>query len=587
MLAGNVDTWLSGDICTEFLVKDFQTNVASQLNVQYRVRVYNGYGGIRVDSVVENCWTQYRGNVTYDFSLSLGQAAPQVVFAKTGFTHNFNARWHKVFWQGTTPAAVQIKYDMNYVISTGLIPRYDTSVVMSEPTMASRYAGWASSAHDIMDSGIIMTYFPTTGGREDIGLYPAWAARFMLSQDNRMRDITFNCGDVSGSIPIHLRESDATRSFYGHVISINDRPTVWAGWWDYSSQNAADMLPAPLGSTTTVWTVDGAHEASFAYIPYLFSGDYYYLEEIYFWAGWDLANSNYSYRSNSAGWLVEQTRGLAWMVRNLADAANLAPDGNVEKPYFIAKLNNNLTHWATMYVNSPNYPSIHYWEDQSNIGADGGRPDDTLAANCRYYTSPWMDDYVTAALGHIRDIGYSSQALLDWFGDSLIKRFSAPGYNPYRGAPYHIPVQYTDGTGNTVHYATWADINNANVDTVGPASFPAADYSTSYNFTALAAMTFVVDLPTGRSTWAWLDSNLHAPPQNSYAVDPTWALLPPPLVGDINGDGHVDVVDLLYFVDAWASLRGDANYSADCDFNSDGAVDVVDLLMFVDTFGRY
>ena len=55
--------------------------------------------------------------------------------------------------------------------------------------------------------------------------------------------------------------------------------------------------------------------------------------------------------------------------------------------------------------------------------------------------------------------------------------------------------------------------------------------------------------------------------------------------GDVDGDGHVDVVDLLYFVDAFGSVAGDANYDSRCDFNSDDSVDVVDLLMLVENFG--
>jgi hypothetical protein len=57
------------------------------------------------------------------------------------------------------------------------------------------------------------------------------------------------------------------------------------------------------------------------------------------------------------------------------------------------------------------------------------------------------------------------------------------------------------------------------------------------------------------------------------------------LPGDVDGDGLVDVTDLLYLVDAFGSLDGDPNYDARCDFNADGAVDVVDLLTLVETFG--
>jgi hypothetical protein len=58
------------------------------------------------------------------------------------------------------------------------------------------------------------------------------------------------------------------------------------------------------------------------------------------------------------------------------------------------------------------------------------------------------------------------------------------------------------------------------------------------------------------------------------------------LVGDINGDGSVDVVDLLYLADAWGSASSDASYNSACDFNGDGSVDIVDLLMLAGNFGR-
>jgi hypothetical protein len=57
------------------------------------------------------------------------------------------------------------------------------------------------------------------------------------------------------------------------------------------------------------------------------------------------------------------------------------------------------------------------------------------------------------------------------------------------------------------------------------------------------------------------------------------------LPGDVDGDGHVDVVDLLYFVDAFGSATGDAGYDVRCDFNQDASVDVVDLLMMVENWG--
>lgn len=57
------------------------------------------------------------------------------------------------------------------------------------------------------------------------------------------------------------------------------------------------------------------------------------------------------------------------------------------------------------------------------------------------------------------------------------------------------------------------------------------------------------------------------------------------LTGDINGDGSVDVVDLLRMAATWGSAAGDDNYDSWADFNKDGSVDVVDLLGMAENWG--
>lgn len=57
------------------------------------------------------------------------------------------------------------------------------------------------------------------------------------------------------------------------------------------------------------------------------------------------------------------------------------------------------------------------------------------------------------------------------------------------------------------------------------------------------------------------------------------------VAGDVDGDGHVDVVDLLYLVDAFGCVEGELEYNPACDFNSDGWIDVVDLLTLVENWG--
>jgi hypothetical protein len=53
--------------------------------------------------------------------------------------------------------------------------------------------------------------------------------------------------------------------------------------------------------------------------------------------------------------------------------------------------------------------------------------------------------------------------------------------------------------------------------------------------------------------------------------------------GDLNGDGIVDVLDLLMLLDAWGACHRTGNCPAD--LNGDGSVDVLDLLILLDHWG--
>jgi hypothetical protein len=61
---------------------------------------------------------------------------------------------------------------------------------------------------------------------------------------------------------------------------------------------------------------------------------------------------------------------------------------------------------------------------------------------------------------------------------------------------------------------------------------------------------------------------------------------PSTLLGDINGDGIVDVYDAILLAAAFNSGRGDPNWNPHADLNNDRVVDFYDAIILANNFGK-
>ncbi|MFH0900075.1 MAG: discoidin domain-containing protein [Pseudomonadota bacterium] len=520
--AATPQRWINGAVATELVLNNLGLNPHPQLNTILNIRVFPGWNGARVFSTVENVWGDRRGNLAYDVEVTGGYSAPVSLFRQPGLTHNYNSRWGKELWVGEKPSRINVRYDLEYLIATRMIPNYDTTLAPAESVLAAEYGRWLAAERGPMGKGFLEPYFPTTGGRQEIGLLPEWTARYLLTMDWRMFEITVGHGLLSGSIPAHLREFDASRSSFGRVISIDDRPTSWFSWNDYYTYIAErDRLPAPIGSTSTQWEVDRAHQGSFAYVPYLVTGERFFLDEMFFWSGWNLGDSNHEYRQRERGLFHGQVRAQAWAIRNLVHAAVMAPDGEPEKEYFLDKVANNIEAWDEKYVENDFHP-LHPWDWISNR-SDGGRPDSTLVPTIRHISSPWQDDFMLIVLGHMGDLGFATEDLAAYLGVSLIARGSHPDLNHYRIGAYHLPMTYTETPDVLDPYypiTNWADVEAACLDEPTDFLFQGAD---GYQFSARGALSFVSSMSGWQAAWDFVNGASHLEVLDD---SPKWAFVP-------------------------------------------------------------
>lgn len=517
---GQVRTWLQGGLVSEYIVgapvRKADGTEHPHLAAYFHIRAYQGLSPVRVDVVLENDWSYVPNprNFTYDVSIDVDGRR---VYSRNALKHHHHARWHHQAWaRGNAPSA-HVRFDVKYLIATRAIPTYNPSIQPTERLITDEYDKIMASNVGPMGYGIVTTYMGTPGGREDLGPLPRWAAVYLLSQDPRALRATLAIGDTAASWNIHYRDKTT-----GYPVSIKDHPKV--SWYSADSGAKTDT-PSCTTDCDTGATPDVAHLPDLAYVPYLVTGDYYYLEELMFWGNHPLLQRNPEYREYDRGLLKSHaTRGQAWGLRTLAYAAYLTPDDHVLKPYFTEMVNNNLDWYRDHYTIegvSPMYNTmgrLRFWWDKP-----------------RLEHKTWMDDFFTWTVNQLVAMGFDKAIPIRDFKARypLGRMGKMPGDGGWCWA-WAAPYQTVNG--NDIS-DTFTSAYNANSSEEGwiPMSQcpgPGADIhkypSNPQGYVEIlgAALTAAVDagLPNADEAWALFESRARRPDWNNQGPD--FAIVP-------------------------------------------------------------
>lgn len=431
---GKYTTWISGPLASEWQVSAPLTNAQGvahpHLSARFAIRAY-GAGRARVDVTLENAWAYEAApqNFLYNAKVVVGG---QDVYTKPALNHLHHARWRKVFWWGGEPA-VHVKHNTAYMIASRALPNFDQGVTFTESKLNLWKSQLTSAKSEPMAVGLANAYMPTTGGRDDIGLLPAWAATYLLTMDKRVKDVTLGTADLSGSWSSHYRDRNT-----GRPVSLFDYPYMTILGTKGDTKNPVTKLyeafpECPIALCSTPNTHDSAHQAAFGYLPYLVTGDYYYLEELQFWAMWNSFSSNPGYRQYKSGLVKpDQVRGQGWSMRTLAEAAYISPDADPLKAQFTYFLNANLDWYDANYTNASN--------NNFGILTHGS----AVAYDNLTGMSPWMDDFFTSAIGHVAELGYTKALpLLKWKAKFPISRMIDKDFCWIKGGIYSLKIRDT------------------------------------------------------------------------------------------------------------------------------------------------
>ncbi len=583
--SGHWRYWLKGPIVTAIIVDDrtpartFDTDFgdgSKALHPIFEAWFYPRGRTVDIGYTVENTWassipSKGMRDVTYSLVLKSGRATPRVEFTHPTFKHIGKSRWHKRHSQGARPGTMRVDHNVRYLVTTRAIPNYDTSLRIQESLIAAKYAEWIKAPKridgDTHGVGNYSQNLSAAGAQDWIGPFTTWDTLYLLTMDERLRAMALGNADLAGRVPWHFREADVLAGTglhfdrpqsgsvdtHGRVVSINARRTV--SLWDLSPRSDCgpayrrDRIDTGL-VTDDGWQTTRDHMPDTAYLAYLLTGRYYYLEELQYLAAFVVAHRTGCYsdeeayhRQGDRGYLHDsQLRGDAWGFRTLAYAAFLSPDDTAEKAYFEDKLRNNIAVWEGRHEVPLSDPSrladwtwamTHGRDPQGvsplGIWQDRGRPfvQAPLYTDGRVKTagSGWEEPFLVVALGIARGFGYPTENLLRFTARLRLNLLMNPEANRYLIEAYRWPHKLTvTDTWIQTHSAFAAQFVNPPTQWERDST---ADHG--YGFIALAALSFLtpytVDAYSGQAAWALYKNQ--KPGQDRFASEsPKWAILP-------------------------------------------------------------
>jgi hypothetical protein len=522
--------WLSsGPLCVEWLVSGPFRRVSDgmahpHLQARFAIRAYQGLSRVRADITIENGWAyeQNPRGFTYNAVISV---PGETSYTRT-VAHTHHTRWRRVIWWGANPA-VDIIPDRDYLLSTKSVPHYDTSVNVS----ASALAGLPGD-FDPMSNGNLTSYMPTTGSHRDIGPFPDFSALYVLSMDPRARANVLANGAAGGSYQVHYRNKATDLP-----VTLDEYPIMTLNPQAPSTQR----FPAVTGGLD-VHHPDGSHQPSIAYLPYLISGDYFFLEELQFWAERNLFESNPQYRNYGQGLLrPDQVRGQAWGLRTLAHAAYITPDAHPLKEHFTRMLANNLTEYTSCLMDSECYFVPPGPDSPQGVPSDAPKHNVLGWMNVGPYSgtdykpygiAPWQDDFFTWAVGHVVDLGFTqAERLRDWKSRFVVGRMTDPGFCWLEASAYELQIGTASTSGVYRSYGTFAEVFNANFPNRPPCTGTAMtgypDGATGYPANMQPALAAAVDAGIPDAAGAWARYETRNPRQDQeYSSRPQFAVVP-------------------------------------------------------------
>ncbi|MGH7680479.1 MAG: hypothetical protein ACRENN_00660 [Candidatus Eiseniibacteriota bacterium] len=456
-------SWVSGPQMSSWI---YRKPIGSDAHLVgwIEVRLYAG-GQVEVLPWVENGYMTVASpsdkNATYTFTLGGTQRFSQSIDLLNH--QRFAMASGSVFshWLSADPG-VTPKHDMSYLESTRMTPKY----VASTPSTGAIWSRMAQTYTPLAQSNY-PSEMGATGYYPSIGPLPEWDVAYLTSGgDIRAYKAIIVNAYCAGRYGIHFRDQNTNRpaafSNWPSIVPHNSSGIVDIG-------SASQTTPAASGPVPPTW--DTPHHPSIGFMAYLVTGRFYFMEEAEFSASIAYLKQNESGRQGGKGLLLTNagsntTRGAAWALRTLIQAAAITPDADPLHANYATSFEENVNYYHNLYILTSN-------NDPQGVCAPY---EDYTPGSEPYQHSIWMEDFLTFAFGYGKDlvsISGSGQtkltAFLAWKYRSVVGRFGGGASNEYcyrDAAVYTLAVAHDNATWNGsapsgAWYADWGQIYQA------------------------------------------------------------------------------------------------------------------------------
>ncbi|WP_458095328.1 hypothetical protein [Roseomonas sp. WA12] len=359
------------------------------------------------------------------------------------------------------PEEPRVRQDPAYLARSSAVLPFDLSTGVEEALLArmGQAAADPSWVQPLASRGI-ETRMGAPGARPDLGQTTAYNAAWVITGDRRAAAYCIGQAEAAGSIPWHFWDPGGEHRG-GGWLDVQHWPLFWA-------DARGGLPPRTLLQPFAVDTAWGSgpvpsHQPDLSYVPYVLTGRRAFLDNLMAQAAWNVVTVRSGPRRTVGGSGViadanmlqqRQVRSAAWSLRQIDEAAWIAPDADRTRAYVEEVAAGN---WSWLRAQLPEWTARQGDLHGYIVPLDYG------------YTptiSPWQQDYFasTAAAATLRG-REDARAVLSWMSNFIVGRFfaTASGFTRNDGISYTLalfplPLPRQPAPPSSSPYVTWSEM---------------------------------------------------------------------------------------------------------------------------------